>query len=223
MDKFLEDQMSCIIFDFDGTLVDSVGVILKSSEVTCRELGIDYDPELIRSLIGLPLLQTGEILLGPGGGQAYFDTYSRSFLSLAGRETKLFPGIRELLDDLKGIPVALVTAKSRIGLEASLKILNLENYFTAVSTASDGHGFKPEPGPALAVLSQMEQAAQDAVFVGDSIFDIQCGQAAGTKTCAVSWGSTPRKSLAAADPDYLVDKVEELRKLLLKRLSAARD
>ena len=211
--------MRCVIFDFDGTLVDSVGVILKSSEITCRELGIPYDPELIRSLIGLPLLQTGEILLGSGGGQAYLDIYTRSFLALAGRETKLFPGIKELLDELIGKPVALVTAKNRIGLEASLKILDLENYFSAISTASDGHGFKPEPGPALAVLSQLGEAAREAIFVGDSIFDIQCGQAAGTKTCAVSWGSTPRKSLSATNPDYLVDKVEELRKLLLKQLS----
>lgn len=210
--------MKAFLFDLDGTIADTVGNILETSFLVCEELDLDWDAAKTKSLIGLPLIQSAGILAGEERAQLYCETYQKHFKQTHSGLVEAFPGMKELLADLKnqGHKLAVVTSKLRPGADRSLESLGLTDFFDAVITASDDCGHKPNPEPALFALKKLGAKAEEAVFVGDSPFDIRCGVAAGIKTIGVLWGVSSREELNAVGAHKIAATVEELRGMLLE-------
>jgi pyrophosphatase PpaX len=212
--------MTALLFDLDGTVVDSLPSILHTARLALDDLGrSDISDEQVRSLIGVPILETGEILLGAGQGPAYAQSYQKFFTDVGYTGLRCFNGLPELLAELQtnGAQLACVTSKRRNATKLTLEGCGLSDTFKAVVTAEDCTNPKPDPEPAYLALEQLQTpASKQVVFIGDSRFDIACGQAAGLTTCAVTWGAGTKEELANAD--YIADDVGQLREILLELL-----
>ena len=215
-----EKKMTCQanLYDLDGTLSDSLPRIFEANRKTCHALGRPDLAEQACGLVGLPLVTAGEILLGKGCGDTFLRAYRQVSACLPQPETEPFIGVPEMLWELheKGKKQAVVTAKKWLGLHKSLACLHIEHAIDFFLCADDCPKYKPDPAPALLALQKLGGIdPQKAVFVGDTPFDIQCGQNAGCQTIAVSWGMPLNAILKNSKPDYIAYSVAELRTLLL--------
>lgn len=204
-----------IVFDLDGTLSDSVAMILKSSESTHSKMGLPWDKEAVSAFIGRPLVETAACF-APGREAEYLENFKEYNMMYMPKMIKPFPGVPTLLAKLQeaGAGLAIVTSRHQWGADWSLEILGLEGVFDAVLGAETTEKHKPNAEPALLALEKLGVAPADAVFIGDAAVDIGCGKAAGMATIGVGWG-VAGDTLRAAEPDYFVRDVNELTRLLL--------
>lgn len=208
-----------VLFDLDGTLVDSLPLIIECSKLAGAEIGLPWDEERIRSMIGIPLIETGEALLGKGKGEFYRQVYSKYFHQLHDAKIEIFPGIIPMLNQLQeaGVKMALVTSKIYESTLMTLKETGIDGYFSQVITASEPNcGHKPSPEPGLLALERLGATKESAIFVGDSPYDMACGKGCAIATCGVTWGMAEREQLLACKPTYLADTVEDLTRIILQ-------
>ena len=204
-----------IYFDFDGTLADTTEGIVRCTMATLEQLGLPAStPERIRSVIGLPL--TGCFARGtdtpPERIEEACATYRKLFNEIAVPYTTLYPGTKETLAELqaRGLQLALCTSRSNNSLNALLQVLGIRSYFSAIVTNQDVTHPKPAPDIALLALERMGAQADETLVVGDTVFDLQMGRAAGCRTCGVTWGNQDRAQLQAEAPDLIIDEFREL-------------
>lgn len=212
--------MTAYLFDLDGTLADSLPIILKSSRLALEELGQEISDAQIIALIGVPLIESGELLLGPGRGELYRDCYQKHFSSLDTSSLTAFPGLAGLLSRLTagGGKLACVTSKRQKPAENTLAQIGLLPFFPVLVCAENTKLHKPDAAPALTALDLLHAQGEKAVFVGDSIFDIGCAQNAGILSCGVTWGAGEEQQLTAAGANYIAHTTEELTAILLAEL-----
>lgn len=207
-----------ILFDLDGTLVDSLDLILSSYRHTMREhLGhVPPDEEWLRTM-GMPLrVQLTSFAESPEQLEAMFQTYIEHNQAHHDRLIRLFPGMREVLSTLHraGYRLGVVTSKIRDNALRELRTSGLDGLFDGLVSANDVQQPKPNPEPVLRALRSLDLPATDVLLVGDSLYDLQAGRAAGVHTAAALWGPFGREYLAAGEPDYWLEHVAELLKLL---------
>ena len=209
--------MTAYLFDLDGTLADTLPLILYSSRLALAELQRETTDEEILALIGVPLLETGEILLGKGMGELYRECYHKHFSSLDSSGLRAFPGLAELLDELSaaGGKLACVTSKRHIPAQNTLKQIGLLAYFSALVCAESCENHKPHAEPALMALKLLQAAEEKAIFIGDSVFDIGCAVNAGIASCGVTWGAENEQRLIQAGATHIAHNTGELRAILL--------
>jgi pyrophosphatase PpaX len=200
---------TAVLFDLDGTLIDSIELIRRSFRHMLLEHGFDGDDDSIwRRGIGRPLdVQLAEIARDPGDVAAMLATY-RAYNSIHHDElVSVFPGVRESLEALAraGRRLGVVTSKARTGALRGLAHTGLESFFDVVVAANDAPRPKPAPDPVLAALATLGVEPARATTVGDALPDLQAGRAAGTRTVAVLWGACDRSTLEAATPDLFLD------------------
>ena len=186
-----------IVFDCDGTLVDSQHAITAAMASAWGACGLDPAPGIaaVRRIVGLPLAQAIAILHPTGTPdvlEAMVEAYKAAFFAQRQRpdhDEPLYPGVRETLDGLRsaGYLLAVATGKSRRGLLATLDRHGLLQHFAILKTADDGPG-KPAPDILLDAMSALGVSASDTVMVGDTVFDIAMARAAGTYALGVDWG-----------------------------------
>jgi phosphoglycolate phosphatase len=206
-----------IVFDWDGTVIDSHSAIAECMQEASRELGLPV-PERSRAthVIGLGLHDAMRIVapeLPVHRYPEYIEAYRRNFLA---REDTMqpFPGMRELLDFLAlHCILAIATGKSRRGLDRALKATGLERHFRASRCADETH---PKPHPAMLheLMEQLDLPAAEVLMIGDTSHDLQMAAAAGVDAVAVSYGAHPREGLLACGPRGCFASVEELRQWL---------
>lgn len=207
-----------VLFDLDGTLIDSIQLILESARhaFTGYDGRAPSDDEWLAGL-GIPLVTC-------------FRPFARDEAELAAlvakyrvhqrahhdRLTVAYPGVVETVRLLheRGHPMALVTSKNDELAARALRHVGLDAYIPVVITCDSCTRHKPEPEPVEVALAGLGYAPDEAVFVGDSIHDIQSGNAAGVATVAALWGPFPHETLAAASPTAMLDRIEELPALL---------
>ncbi len=205
---------SALLFDLDGTLVDSIELILASfrhafAEVTGR---VPPDAAWIAG-IGTPLAaQLGELagddaLVAPLT-EAY-RAFQREHHDLLLRE---YDGVRETLATLRarGHPTAVVTSKAAEMTQRALRRAELEQLLDEIVDCDRCARHKPDPLPVLLALEMLGYAPAEALFVGDSPHDIAAGNSAGVVTVAALWGPFSREVLEAASPRFLLEDVREL-------------
>lgn len=210
--------MTAFLFDLDGTLNNSVPLILRVAQLTYEDLGISRSREQIMQTIGEPLVVTGEKLFGPGQGDRFRLAYQSRYRQVAEEmPIQPFPGILEMLDLLRerGAKLAVVTSKRRRLTRENLTTTGLLPRMDAVIDAESTDDHKPLPTPALLALAELDARPEEGVFVGDSRFDLACGRNAGLVTVGVSWGAGSLAELEEQEPDYLCHSVEDLTALLL--------
>jgi pyrophosphatase PpaX len=217
-----------VLFDLDGTVVDTVELIVVSFRHATRTvLGEELPDEVITAGVGQPLLAQME-RLSPEHARELYDVYREYNHRRHDELIRGYAGVEELLEGLKadGRRLGIVTSKSRDTTEMAFGAVGLEAYFDVVVTASDTAEHKPSPVPLLVCLERLGAAATHAIYVGDSPADVAAGRAAGVTTAAVAWGVFGREALLAARPDYWVERPVELLDLCLegrgRRVSAAR-
>lgn len=212
-------KINTVLFDFDGTIMDTNNVILQSWQHTFRTVeGKERPVEEILGTFGEPLYVTMEKMLpqisAEEGAAIYRGFHYDHFTELI----SLFPGIIELMEELKkrGCKIGLVTSRLRHTTEIGLKKYDMEKYFDAIVTCDDTEKFKPDPEPALVALERLDSKPEETVMVGDSIYDIQCARGAGVKTVLVGWALaiTDEEKAGNNAPDYIIEKAEDLLDLL---------
>ena len=201
-----------VIFDLDGTLLDSVEHIVESLRHAVRDvLGVEMTREELTANVGRPLREQMRAF-----SEAKAEELVQAFRAFNRREhdrmVKLFPGTLDLLGALQraGVEMGVVTSKSRHTAEMAFRLTGMREYFSAVVCMEDTERNKPHPEPLEHCLEIMGIGAADAVYVGDSPYDMQAARSAGLGSLAVTWGIFPKEVLAAERPDVLVETMEDL-------------
>ena len=212
----LEPPYRAVVFDLDGTVVDSVELIIVSFQHAIREvLGREISREESISWVGMPLREQME-RFSPGHADELVETYREFNHREHDRMLTLYEGIEDLLHGLRkaGVKVGLVTSKSRYTAQMAFDLTGVEAYFEATVCAGEASGNKPAPDPIIACLEELGVEPTASVYVGDSPADIQAAVAAGAGAVAVSWGVFPPERLEAEKPDALVHTIPELAHML---------
>jgi len=204
-----------VVFDWDGTLMDSIGSIVACTQAALRDQELSGLPDrTIRGTIGLGLRETLEILC-PGGDDAMFarvlESYRHHWRSTYRDLPLLFEGVRDLLQELvdKGCLLAIATGKSRQGLDHVLAQTDLGRLFHATRTVDEAFS-KPNPQMLLDILDELGVSSRDAVMVGDTTYDLEMARNAGTASIGVCSGSHYREELEQLGPVVCLDRVTEL-------------
>ena len=210
-------SLTTFLFDLDGTLIDSIELILTSYRHTLKiHRGIEPPDEVWMKGLGTPLwVQFREWTDDADEIQAMVATYREYNLANHDRMVRPYDGVVEQVRGLKaaGHALGLVTSKLRGGALRGLRVADLETQFDVVVGSDEVEHPKPHPEPVLKALERLARPAAGAVFIGDSRHDLECGRAAGVKTAAVLWGPFGRSDLEDLAPDYWLERPEDLRSL----------
>lgn len=204
-----------LIFDLDGTLIDSKKDIADSLNYSLAREGFATLPDrkieemvghgaktLVRDALGNPSDEAlGRVFL------TFWNHYQEHLLD----QTRLYPGVLEFLEGFGHLPMAVVTNKPESFSQKILEGLGIRSRFRWLIGGDTLPVHKPDPGVFLPIFEDLANAK--GVMVGDSHVDIECGRAAGLKTCAVSYGFRPREELLAYSPDYLIDSFSDFSRL----------
>ncbi len=206
-----------VLFDLDGTLVDSGAMILASFRHATRTvLAREIPDEQLLAYVGGMRLAEQMREIAPERVDDLVRTY-REHNEPLHRELQAFDGMLELLRSLhdEGRRLGLVTAKLRATVELAFAAVPLERYLRLVVAADDTERHKPHADPLLKALELLDARPETAAYVGDSPYDVRAAKAAGVAAIAVSWGGIySAERLAEEDPDALVYTGEELRGVL---------
>lgn len=207
-----------VLFDLDGTLIDSIELIHRSYEHTLRtHLGRGMERAEWLAGLGRPLAwQFAQCVRDPSEVDAMIATYRAWNLAHHDELVRPYPGVTEAVRALhaRGVALAIVTSKANASARRGLAHCGLDGVFDVVIGVDDVTEHKPHPRPVLAALERLGREAATAVMVGDSPHDLASGRAAGTKTAAVAWGPFEHAELRAAGPDHWVPEPEGLRALV---------
>jgi len=211
-------RFQLIVFDWDGTLADSTGLIARSLQQACRAIGAPVPAES-RALhvIGLGLVDALRHVAPALPQERYQELAGHYRDSYVARESEipLFDGVRELLDELEqaGFLLAVATGKGRAGLERALALHGVAHRFFATRCADEGF---PKPHPDM-LLHLMERAGVDpdaTLMIGDTSHDLELARNAGACAVAVAWGAHPAEGLARHGALATVHSIDELRRWL---------
>jgi len=202
-----------IIFDWDGTLMDSIGLIIESMHVAGEAHGFTTTDQAVKDIIGLSLMHGIEILYPQASDTqklAIQQSYAEYYIPNSHR-TPFFAPIENMLLTLKqqDKQLAVATGKKRKGLDRVLEASASHHYFT-ITRCADESGSKPDPQMLRDILDYTNQPISQAVFIGDSIYDIQMANRLGMTSIAVNYGTASSSELAAEQPTYQVDTPQEL-------------
>lgn len=212
-------RFDLLVFDWDGTLMDSAAVIAASLQAACGDLGLRIpSDEKARFIIGLGLHDAmAHILpeLDPADYPRVAERYRHHFL-LRDSETALFPGAAETVKELHaaGFMLAVATGKGRRGLDRALEATGIASYFHATRCADEGYS-KPHPGMLEELMALLGVECDRTLMIGDTTHDMAMAQSARVARLGVAYGAHPRQDLLAFEPVACVDGLAELRVWLL--------
>ena len=207
-----------VLFDLDGTVVNTIPHILASfRHATAEVFGAPLPDEELLHHVGVPLARQMRYFTDDEQVAEQLLASYRAFNHRTHDEmARLFPNTLEALDALlaAGLPMAIVTSKSRMMAERAINLFDLGRYFPVVVSADDTTAHKPDPTPVLYGAERLGIDPSRTVYVGDSPADITSGREAGAATVGATWGVASRERLAAAGPDAIIDDIGDLPALL---------
>jgi pyrophosphatase PpaX len=207
-----------ILFDLDGTLVDSIELILSAAEhAFAGRPGRAASREEFRSGIGRPLAeQFGPYCANAEELEALIAAYRGYQLEHHDRLTNAYPGIADAVRELAGAGHALAVVTSKMGAMAqrAVRYVGLESHIPLIVGCDATERHKPDPEPVLFALAHLGIAPADAIFLGDSPYDMEAGRAAGVTTVAALWGAFPREILLDAGAQHALAHPSELTELV---------
>lgn len=209
-------RFTTYLFDLDGTLLDSVGLILASYRHTAMvHRGEAPDDAVWLAGLGTPLrTQLRHLSEDPVEIAAMVETYREHNLGNHDAMVRPYDGVVDAVRALAGrAQLGLVTSKLRHGALRGLRTAGLEDAFAVVVGADDVERHKPDPAPVLAALARLDAHPGSAVFIGDSPHDLVAGRAAGVSTAAALWGPFTRATLAPHAPDFWLETPADITSL----------
>lgn len=211
-----------ILFDLDGTLIDSIELILSSARYAFDKMGRECpsDAEWLQG-VGIPLFTMfARYARDEAECAAFIAAYREHQYRHHDRLIKPYEGVRDLLAGLqsRGHELAVVTSKSEYLAMRGLAHLRLARFFDTIVGCDSTTRHKPDPAPVRLALARLDCDPRDAVFVGDSVHDVIAGNAAGVATVAALWGAFGRADLEPGAPTGWAERVSEV----LDRLDSSR-
>ncbi|MDZ4673600.1 MAG: HAD-IA family hydrolase [Gemmatimonadota bacterium] len=207
-------SISTVLFDLDGTLIDSIRLIIDSYHHTLATHGIAprSDTEWLAG-IGTPLwVQFAEWAHDPESMEAMVATYREYNLAHHDSRVTAYPGVIGMIQALqaRGTRMGLVTSKNNSGARRGLKLIGMEDAMEVVIGADDVANPKPHPEPIHLAMERLGVRAEATIYVGDSLHDMHSGRAAGVRIGAVLWGPFDREHLTSSEPDHWLERPEDL-------------
>ena len=211
--------ISVVLFDLDGTLVDSIALILESFRYSLGKMGIHAGDEEILNTIGLPLKDVCRDFAGDRGDEL-FKCYVDYQDDIHDLHVKEYPGATDLLEYLKerGCRLGIVTSKRRAMANRALAVTGLDKYVEMIVAFEDTPAHKPDPEPVQKALKAFGSAPEEALYVGDSPYDIRCGKNAGVYTAGVTWGVTSEEQIRMEQPDLIAHDLMELKEFIEEKM-----
>ncbi len=208
-----------VLFDLDGTLIDSVRLILDSYHHTLAAHGLPArtDEDWLEG-VGTPLrVQFSPWQDEAGKIERLIATYREYNLAHHDRMVTVYPGVLDVVRAIKaaGLQTGLVTSKNRQGACRGLELVGLTSQMDVLVCADDVTNPKPHAEPVERAVSLLAADKATTIYVGDSIHDMRSGRAAGVRTAAVLWGPFGRSHLEGADPDFWLEAPSDLQTLVL--------
>lgn len=213
---------SVVVFDWDGTLMDSTHSIVAAIQNACRDLALPVPSASTASwVIGLSLesaLRRAVPELTPALEARFLERYRIHYL-LHDPELRLFDGVQEMLDGLaqQNVRMAVATGKSRVGLDRVLAATGLRPMFDATRTADETFS-KPHPAMLHELMQELDVEPARVLMIGDTSHDLQMAANAGVHAVGVTYGAHPAQELKNCAPQAVVDSVPALREWLWPRL-----
>jgi len=209
-------MIKAILFDLDGTIIDTNELILTSfNYVLNNYLGLNIRKEEIVESFGIPLKDVMDHY-AKERAEELVDEYIRYSLESHDKYIKSYDHVEEGLLKLKnkGFKLAIVTSKRRGTALRGLNCFDLEKYFDVIITPEDSKKHKPDGEPVLKACEVLKVKPEETIMVGDSHNDILCGKNAGSKTCLVNYTALNVEKIKTHNPDFIIDKIEDLIELI---------
>ena len=209
-------EYKLLIFDWDGTLADSIGRIVTAMQGAARRAGrAERDARAVKGIIGLGLPEAILTLypdMTPEQVVAFRQHYADLYIAMDAEPSPLFAGVRESLEAFRaqGYLLAVATGKARRGLDRVLKAHGWESFFD-ITRAADETASKPDPLMLNQILAHCDVGPGQALMVGDASFDLLMARNAGIDCVAVGYGAQPMERLLAFEPRLAIDSFPELR------------
>ncbi len=222
-------ETRAILFDLDGTLIDTTELILHSFDHTWQSVcGITHSRQALLMTFGIPLREAMRKLLAVANPpddhtaaqssrhEDLVDSLLAAYraFNFANHDSiaRPFASTRQVIATLRarGYTIGVVTSKSRELALRGLKLCEIDTFVDGAVFLEDTQIHKPRPEPILAALEKLQMQAGQAVYVGDSFHDVVAGRAAGVKTIAAGWGPMPRAELEREHPDFIADSIDDL-------------
>ena len=212
-------KITTVLFDFDGTLMNTNDLILDSWRHIYRVLeDKDINEEEIVRTFGEPLIRTMEKAFPHTPVDECVEIYRSYHRESFGDRICLFPGIKEMLGELKslGYKMAVVTSRAGLTTEQAMERYEIQEYFDVVVSCDDTDKHKPDPEPVRIALNQLKSSPEESIMIGDSMYDILCAKNAGVLSVLVNWAVavTEEEKTGPNKPDYFVETAEDIVKLL---------
>lgn len=213
------NKINTILFDFDGTVMDTNNVIINSWQHTYRALeNREEDVAKILSSFGEPLDITVKKVFPNVPADKAIAIYRSYHYDNFGELITVFPGMRELLRELddRDYKLGLVTSRLRKTTMEGLEKYGLADYFDVIITAEDTDKHKPDPAPVNIALEKLDSLPEESLMLGDTMFDILCARNAGVRSVLVGWAMaiTEEQKNGPDAPDYTIETAAELLDLL---------
>ncbi len=212
-------KITTILFDFDGTIMNTNDVVIKSWQHTFHTVeGRERPVETIVRTFGEPLYATMARVLPQIPTEEGIEIYRRFLKRHYSEMIYPFPGVEDLIRKLKEREYKIGLVTSRVGETTvqGLSQFGLEQYMDCLVTCEDTNKHKPDPEPVQIALNKLSAVPSEAVMVGDSMYDIRCARNAGVRSVLVSWqmAVTEEEIKGPEGPDFLIEKAEDLLSIL---------
>lgn len=217
----MRSEYKLLIFDWDGTLADSIGRIVTAMHVAAQRAGRpERDDESVKGIIGLGLPEAILTLypdMSDAQVVAFRQHYADIYIAMDAEPSPLFAGVAESLEAFRaeGYRLAVATGKARRGLDRVLQAHGWEDYFD-ITRAADETASKPDPLMLNQILAHCDVRPEHALMVGDASFDLLMARNAGIDSVAVGYGAQSMERLLAFEPKLAVNSFPELRTWLSK-------
>ncbi len=207
-------NISLVVFDLDGTLISSHETIYKTTVHALHKVGIDAEmpEEKFYEKIGWHFEDIfREFGFAVSDFEKFINIYKSHYFDYLD-SSYVYPGVRDILSILKKkkIFTSLLTTKGQDQAELLLSHFELIDYFDYVMGRRPGIAHKPSPEPLLKICEDLKVKPQNTLIVGDTEMDIICGKEAGANNCAVTYGYRSKEFLLGQQPDFLIDKIEDI-------------
>jgi len=212
----MNTQINTVLFDLDGTLIDTNELIIASFMHTLGTYYPDkYKREDVLPFMGPTLTETFTSI-DMERAEEMMQHYRDFNISKHDELVTEFPGVFETIRTLKeaGFKIGIVTTKVLNTVEKGLKLTKLDQFFDVVVTLDDVEKAKPDPEPIFKALDLLGSKPEEAMMVGDNSHDILGGKNAGTKTAGVAWSIKGREFLMGFEPDYMLENMADLLDIL---------
>ncbi len=220
----MQNDYKLLIFDWDGTLADSIGRIVTAMHIAAQRAGRpERNDEAVKGIIGLGLPEAILTLypdMTPEQVVSFRQHYADVYIAMDAQPSPLFAGVKDSLEAFRaeGYRLAVATGKARRGLDRVLKANGWEDFFD-ITRAADESASKPDPLMLNQILARCDVRPEHALMVGDASFDLLMARNAGIDSVAVGYGAQSMQSLLAYEPRLAIERFTELRTWLGRQVN----